>query len=81
MIKLLIDFKVGDEIPSLLSYLFTMSAWLLQISKIRKVLSRNYDIVNTNDLDKNSDEYKECVKQLEQLRVKDFKNKKNSLEY
>ena len=58
-----------------------MSAWLLQISKIRKVLSRNYDIVNTNELDKNSDEYKECVKQLEQLRVKDFKNKKNSLEY
>ena len=58
-----------------------MSAWSLQVSKIRKFLASNDDNINSNEIDENSDEYKECVKQLEQLRIKGSKHNKNSLQY
>ena len=84
LIQLLINFNVGDEIPSLLSRIssqLTMSAWTLQLTKIRKCLARKDDNINTNEIDENSDEYTDCVQQLEQLRLKGSKRNKDSLEY
>lgn len=84
LVKLLIDFNVGDEIPSLLSRIasqLTMSAWSLQMSKIRQVLAHDDNTVNTNEIDENSDEYAKCVEQLEQLRMNASNNSKDSLQY
>lgn len=80
LVTLLENFNVGDSIPSLLSQIssqLTMSVSALQLSKIRTILANNNANIDVNEIDENSDEYLECIEQLEQLQRGKKKHKSN----